>query len=137
MTWKAALYSAACAAVDASAGPPLRDLPERMPDGLPAEVYVAELMRRLREAGGREAFRAPLRVTGEALVDQPDAPAVATAILDPSEVWLVAGRLHFIAADREREVEAAFKRAGAAWESVPRTIGRVRAAAAGVLVWRG
>lgn len=138
MTWAAALYSAACAAVDASAGPPLRELPARMPEGLPVEVYAAELLRRLREAGEREAFRAPLRVTADAVpADPTDAPAVAVAILNPSEVWLVAGRLHFFAADREREVEAAFRQRGGAWESVAKVIGRRRAVAAGVLVWRG
>lgn len=136
--WRVALYSAACAAVDSVAPPPRRTLPEPMPAGLAVEVYQAELLRRLRLAGDSVGFRAPLRVTGEAIANDPrDALAVAVAIADPSEVWLVAGRLHFFADDGARAVEAAFRPVGRAWESTSKLIGRTRAVSAGVMVWRG
>lgn len=113
-----------------------------MPAGLAVEVYQAELLRRLRLAGDSVGFRAPLRVTGEAIANDPrDALAVAVAIADPSEVWLVAGRLHFFADDGARTVEAAFRPVGRAWgrawESTSKLIGRTRAAAGGAMVWRG
>lgn len=135
-----ALYSAACACLAPVAPLPVRELPERMPEGLPVEVYHAWLKR---EAVGVLVLGRPVEIRRASLEDPEDAPALAVALRDPSAAWLVRergkpDRLHLVATDGRREAEVVLERDDAGrLRTVRGAAGSAAAAARGVMVYRG